>query len=144
MAYDHIQPAAAKAVLDSDPTAAYVDVRTVEEFQMGHVPGAYNVPVAVRDPVGRMSLNSDFVSTMKKLFALDRALIVGCASGMRSQSACALLEEAGFTRAANMEHGFMGARDPSGRTLPGWRALGYPCATDSDRERTYAGIQGAR
>lgn len=38
-------------LLDSG-AAAYVDVRTPEEFAAGHVPGAVNVPVAVVGPSG--------------------------------------------------------------------------------------------
>lgn len=35
----------------------YLDVRTVEEFQAGHAPGAVNIPVMVRGPGGEHHYN---------------------------------------------------------------------------------------
>ncbi|MCP3917191.1 MAG: rhodanese-like domain-containing protein [bacterium] len=37
-----------------------MDVRTVEEYEAGHVPGAFNIPYAFRGAVG-MELNPNFV-----------------------------------------------------------------------------------
>ncbi len=41
-----ITPEQAKELLDSNQGYVYLDVRTVPEFEAGHVPGAKNVPGA--------------------------------------------------------------------------------------------------
>ena len=56
---------------------AYVDVRTVEEFVEGHVPGACNVPFAFRDPGGGMVPNPDFVEVIKLHFTFDSHMVLG-------------------------------------------------------------------
>lgn len=121
---------------------AYLDVRTVEEFEAGHPAGAYNVPVMTRGPMG-MQPNPAFAKVVAGLFAKDAKLVVGCQSGMRSQRACDELNAAGFTDIANMECGFGGARDPSGNVSPGWQACGLPTESGRPAGRTYAEIQAA-
>ncbi len=55
----------------------YVDVRTVEEFDQGHVPGAYNVPFGFSDPAAGMVPNPDFVQVIKQHFTFDSHLVLG-------------------------------------------------------------------
>ena len=65
MSVKQTDPLQTQDVLNKDKDAAYVDVRTVQEFQAGHVPGATNIPVMIPDPSsGRMTPNSNFVSAM--------------------------------------------------------------------------------
>ena len=60
-----ISPEQAKEILDSDTNAAYVDVRTEQEFVNGHVPNAVNIPVVWPDPLTRqMKPNPDFVKVI--------------------------------------------------------------------------------
>ena len=50
MSVKQTDPLETNDILQKDKTAAYVDVRTVQEFQAGHVPGAANIPVMIPDP----------------------------------------------------------------------------------------------
>jgi phage shock protein E len=69
--------------------AAVIDVRTPSEFRAGHYPGALNIPL--QDLGGRLGELGD-----KK-----RAIVVYCASGMRSAQAAKLLATAHFTDVTN-------------------------------------------
>lgn len=75
MSYTNVNPAGARELIEGEPDHVVVDVRTVEEFEAGHVPGAYNVPFAFRGPFG-MEPNPDFAATMKRLFASDAKLVL--------------------------------------------------------------------
>ena len=70
--------------------AQLVDVRTTGEFASGHLPSAKNIPL--HELSGRLG----------ELGAKDGALVVYCASGMRSARAKAVLEGAGFTKVYNL------------------------------------------
>src|SRR5580692_11179614 len=74
----------------------YVDVRTTQEYEAGHPPGAVNAPIAHAAP-GGMAPNADFVRVMSAAFARDARLIVGCKAGGRSLRAATELAAAGFT-----------------------------------------------
>ena len=142
MDHRNLEPKDAKALLEGSEGWKYVDVRTEEEFRAGHAAGAWNVPIAVRDASGRMALNPEFVAVMRKHFPADARLVLGCASGGRSQSACELLASEGYTHLVNLANGFLGVRDPSGRVIrPGWQASGFPCEDAAPPERTYAALR---
>ncbi len=53
MSFENINPTGAKARIEGDSEVIVVDVRTVEEFDEGHVPGQYNVPFAFEGPGDR-------------------------------------------------------------------------------------------
>jgi rhodanese-related sulfurtransferase len=144
MPYKTVKPADAKALLDGDEGWTYVDVRTVEEFEAGHPVGAYNVPFAVRDKSGMMTPNPRFVPLMKRHFARETLLVLGCAAGGRSRHACEQLLTEGFKNLINMHGGFSGARDEMGRVCePGWQACGYPVETACEEERTWRHLSSA-
>ena len=137
MSYQTKNPAAVKQLLADDPAWAYVDVRTVEEFEQGHVPGAYNVPILLRTAYG-MQPNADFLSAMQRHFAPERKLVLGCKAGGRSQRACELLERQGYAQLVNMAGGFHGATDEMGRMVePGWSACGYASTKKSEPGRSF-------
>ena len=69
--------------------ALVVDVRTVEEFEGGHYPGALNVPV------------DEVLEHLDVFGAKDRSIIVYCRSGFRSSRAKMLLKESGYTDVKN-------------------------------------------
>jgi rhodanese-related sulfurtransferase len=118
-------PAEAARELAGEPSAVYLDVRTPEEFDAGHPAGARNVPVLFFDPATRRPRpNADFVAVVQRHLAPGTKLLVGCQSGMRSQRACELLDEAGYTDLANVWGGFGGADD-----TPGWKDGGLPVET---------------
>ena len=144
MPYRNVKPAEAKRLVESEGWT-YVDVRSVEEFESGHVPGAFNVPILHRAPTGGMTPNADFVRVVRANFAPDARLVIGCAAGMRSMRACEMLAAEGFTSLANMQGGFLSARDGSGHVLePGWTAAGYPVESASTPERRYATLNAKR
>jgi len=139
MAYDTIDPEAAKERLDTGEWQ-YIDVRTVEEYEAGHVPGAFNIPYAFRGSMG-MELNPNFVSEVEKHFQRDDKLVLSCAAGIRSAGACDLLDS-GFTSIVNMDGGFSGRRDPGGSVLmEGWASRGFPTTAEPQAGRTYAELK---
>ena len=83
------------ARMADDKQNVILDVRTPEEFQAGHIPGAVNLDVTA----------SDFES---KAAALDRSKIylVHCASGVRSARACDKLKQLDFPNLFNLPAGF--------------------------------------
>jgi rhodanese-related sulfurtransferase len=121
----------------------YVDVRTVSEFAAGHPQTAVNVPVAVSDSASRqMVMNPDFVRVVEAHFPKDARLIVGCQAGGRSQRAADVLTQAGYSQVLNMQGGFAGARDQSGRTVvAGWNERGLPVCKDCGPENSYAALR---
>jgi rhodanese-related sulfurtransferase len=128
MSVKQTDPLETHDVLQNDKNAAYVDVRTVQEFQSGHVPGAANIPVMIPDTsTGRMTPNPNFVKAIEAAYPKDKKLILGCQMGGRSQYAADLLDKAGYTDVSNMKGGFGGAKDPMGRIVaPGWLQSNLP------------------
>lgn len=118
----------------------YLDVRTVEEFQAGHVPGSLNLPLRLSAP-GGMVENPDFGRVARALFSDDEKLIVGCRSGARSAAALELLGRLGIGGAIDMTAGFEGKRDAFGRLAPGWASEGRPVETEAKAEQTYAALR---
>lgn len=138
MSIKRISPEEAKDLLDSDESHIYLDVRTVGEFEAGHVPGAKNIPVIDRDPYGRMQPNPRFVEVVEANFGKDAKCITGCQKGGRSMQAAAQLLNAGFSSVVDMRGGMGGETDPMGRpTYPGWAARGLPVTTENSPEDEY-------
>ena len=122
MAIRQVTPAEAARELAATPHAVYLDVRTVEEFDAGHPAGARNVPVFIRDPAtGRPRPNPEFIAVVQRHLPPATLLLVGCQSGMRSQRACELLADAGYTDLANVVGGFGGSEEAAG-----WKESGLP------------------
>ena len=134
-------PEEVKQLLDSDEGYMYLDVRTIPEFDAGHVPGAKNVPVMDRDPYGRMQLNPAFVEIVEANFGKDAKCITGCQQGGRSMKAAELLLSNGFTTVVDMRGGFGGEIDQMGQlTYPGWSSRGLPTTTESDPQDRYENL----
>ncbi len=72
MSYENTDPAGARELVQGEHDV--IDVRSVEEFEEGHVPGAYNVPLLFRGAMG-MSPNPAFLEVMLRHFARDRRLV---------------------------------------------------------------------
>jgi rhodanese-related sulfurtransferase len=112
----------------------YIDVRSVEEFELGHPQGAYNVPWLQRGAAA----NPDFLRVMRAAFDLGQPLLVGCQTGQRSGPASTALARAGFREVLEQRAGYAGRRDAFGRLLePGWQAAGLPTATQAAPGRSY-------
>lgn len=69
-----------------------LDVRTPEEFQGGHIPGALNVP---HNESGNWLRNQDL--------SRDTDIVVYCESGSRSATVQQLFVNAGFTSVRHLE-----------------------------------------
>ncbi|MEZ5614926.1 MAG: rhodanese-like domain-containing protein [Rhodocyclaceae bacterium] len=82
--------------------AILLDVREAAEFGNGHIPNSRHIPLSQLD---------------KRLPELDkfkgRSIIVNCASGNRSGSACGRLRRAGFEKVFNLSGG-LSAWDQAG------------------------------
>jgi rhodanese-related sulfurtransferase len=123
-------PSEAYDLLQRQSDAVYLDVRTANEFEAGHPAGARHVPVLFFVAGGQPRPNPDFVAGVEALVPRTTTLVVGCQSGGRSQHACELLRDAGYTDVTNVRGGFGGARDQTGRVIiPGWRDAGLPVET---------------
>jgi rhodanese-related sulfurtransferase len=132
MSFRRISPEEAKQLID-EQGYAYVDVRSVQEFEAGHPEGAYNVPLLEMGALG-MTPNPEFMGVMARLFPKDSKLVVGCKAGGRSMRAAQMLEAAGFQSVVDQRAGFDGGPEP------GWRPKGLPVSKDAPREKSYAGI----
>ena len=75
MAVKRISPDEAREIIDKQGYA-YLDVRSVPEFEAGHPTGAYNVPLLHMGP-GGMSPNPDFMAVVQKAFPTDARLVLG-------------------------------------------------------------------
>ena len=131
MAIKQIEPPQAHETLKNNPGAAYLDVRTEEEFAQGHAAGAINVPVLFMKGPGQREQNKDFLAVVEKALPKGQKLVVGCMAGGRSQQACEILEQAGYSDLSNIRGGWGGARDASGNvTVKGWRDCGLPVSSE--------------
>src|ERR1700722_13623534 len=121
-----ISPQEASAKLAEGWT--YIDVRTTQEFEAGHPPGAVNVPLMHAGPEG-MVANPEFLAVMGAAFATDATIVVDCKSGGRSLRAARALLDAGFSRILDQRAGWDAARDAFGQiSEPGWSRSGLPVA----------------
>lgn len=129
MPVHHLPPQECFARLGDD--VKYVDVRTQQEFDMGHPEGALNIPFAFMGPMG-MQANPSFVAAMKKHFDQDATIVLGCKSGGRSAIAGEMLAAQGFTGdLINVLGGFHGGHGPRGRVM-GWLEEELPTSADAD------------
>lgn len=134
---ERISPEQAKEKLDSDEGHVYIDVRDVEEFLAGHPPGAHNVPVLHRGPMG-MAPNMEFVAVCEANYSKDQKIITGCLRGGRSLKAAQMLISAGFTAVVDMQGGFDGEMGPGGMVVyEGWSRRGLPVSTEPQPGATY-------
>jgi phage shock protein E len=99
-----VSAAALSERLGSADAPVILDVRTLEEYSSGHVPGAINVPY-------------DQVADRVEEFAAfrDADVVVYCQSGKRASMAAADLKAAGFSRVLDLEG-----------HMQGWKEQGLP------------------
>nr|AFK38877.1 unknown [Lotus japonicus] len=83
----------------------YLDVRTPEEFDAGHAPGAINIPYMFKVGSG-MTKNSNFVKEASSQFRKEDEIIVGCQLGKRSMMAATDLLASGFTGVTDIAGGY--------------------------------------
>ncbi|MBC3875207.1 rhodanese-like domain-containing protein [Undibacterium flavidum] len=81
-----------------------LDVRSAEEFATGHLPNAKNIPL------------KELESRIKEIEkSKSNVVITVCASGVRSSSAVAVLNKAGFEQAFSLDGG-----------VAAWQSQGLP------------------
>jgi rhodanese-related sulfurtransferase len=129
-----ISAAEAWALLEKDPKARLVDVRTTAEWNYVGVPDLSSVgheAVLVEwQAFPTMRVNPAFVAEAEQAAAAakDAPVMFLCRSGVRSRAAAIAMTAAGYSRAYNIAGGFEG--DPDGErhrgTKNGWKASGLP------------------
>lgn len=122
----HLKPKEAYEFLRTHPEAVFIDVRSEWEYLfVGHPKGALLIPW-VDGP--NWERNPEFVAHVKRATSVDRPVVLICRSGNRSRDAGKALEEAGFTKVYNVEHGFEGDLNEAHQRgkLNGWRFEGLP------------------
>lgn len=81
-------------LLDTNAEHQLIDVRTMSEYNQGHLPNAINIPMdQIADRIDEVSQ--------------DKPVVFVCASGNRSESVAAGLAEAGYTGLYNLMGGTM-------------------------------------
>ena len=84
--YMNITAEEAKVLMDSTEDYIILDVRTQEEYDQGHIPGAILIPDT------KIKTKAEEVLTDK-----DQLILVYCRSGRRSKLAAEALVELGYT-----------------------------------------------
>lgn len=122
-----LSPQAAWDLIQQNPAAVLVDVRTQMEYAyVGHPIGAINIPW--KDGPN-WELNNRFVDDVRKIApAIDAPILLLCRSGQRSLAAARALEDAGYQHLINIADGFEGPLDENRHrcTLGGWRFCNLP------------------
>lgn len=125
-----IGPKAAHELLQNDPRAVLIDIRSSMEFLfVGHPKGAVHVPW-IDEP--DWEINPDFVTEVRKLMlggvSCDEEagcvpIVLICRSGKRSKEAGDLLIDKGMTNVYHVDEGFEGELDEDHHrsTVGGWR-----------------------
>ena len=119
-------PAEAHAILQQQPGARLVDVRSRAELDfVGRVPGS--VEIEWKTYPGMLP-NPHFLEHLAQHVPQDAIVMFLCRSGGRSHDTAAAATQAGYRDAYNVLEGFEGDRDAGGRrnTVGGWRARGLP------------------
>jgi len=100
--YGNVDVGEARDLIAEKADLVILDVRTVSEYESGHLEGSINIPVEVLS--GRLSeLNP------------DDELLVYCRTGNRSTTAVGILRENGYDRIYHMDGG-----------ITAWMSAGFP------------------
>ncbi|OII61240.1 sulfurtransferase [Streptomyces sp. CC53] len=104
-------PAALQKLIDDGRAPRLLDVRTSGEFQTGHIPGAYNVPLdTLREHRAELRAH------------LDEDVVLICRSGARAAQAEQVLAEAGLPNLRVLDGG-----------MTAWEAAGAPVNRGPER-----------
>lgn len=122
-----VTPAQAWQILNADPQAVLLDVRSKVEYDyVGHPAGALNI---MWKDYPEWKENANFVAEVKSALNArggdnaKRPILAICRSGVRSLAAVKALAAAGYSDLSNVEEGFEGDKDAHGHrcTVSGWR-----------------------
>ena len=124
---ENLDPKQSWALLQENPAAVMVDVRTaIEHSFVGHPPES--IHIAWKEFPG-MQLNEQFVDQVaEKVTDKSIPVLLLCRSGVRSVAAAKELEKAGYQTVINILEGFEGALDDEKHrgNIDGWRFHGLP------------------
>ncbi len=121
-----LTPSEAYAVLQANPQARLVDVRTQAELELvGLVPNALHIEWAFYPG---MLKNEQFAEQLQSAVAKNVTVIFLCRTGGRSHNAAVLAEQLGYAQAYNMLEGFEGEANAQKQrtTLNGWKHANLP------------------
>lgn len=132
-----VTPVEAWEMLNSNPPAQLVDVRTIAEWSYVGLPDLSNLGREAHlvewQSFPQMAANPDFVAAAtQKLRAAgagpDTPVLFLCRSGARSRAAAVAMTQAGFSKAYNVSGGFEGDLDQTRHrgARNGWKASGLP------------------
>jgi rhodanese-related sulfurtransferase len=125
-----VSPAEAFELLQLDPRARLVDVRTRAELDWVGRPvvgdGQYAHIEWTRYPGGVP--NPEFLAQLKSAVEADAPVLFLCRSAARSKLAAIEAAKVGFTKAYDLLEGFEGDKDSQGhrKTVAGWCFRGLP------------------
>jgi rhodanese-related sulfurtransferase len=117
--HTNITPAQAYAMIYSNayPNLLVIDVRTVTDYNNGHIIGAINVPIIPPSPFDFTAFDA-WTNGAGQSYK-DDYIIIYCGTGTRSNLAANKLDAAGFTHVYDMSSGTPTA-------YPGWFSANYP------------------
>ena len=118
---------------------AYVDVRSVYEFDQGHPRGRLQRP-ALAHGREREHGQPGFYLGHGAALPKDANLVVGCRTSNRSEHAVVLLAGAGYTNLRLQGAGFLGTHDSFGRADLGWSRKGLPTSHEAEPGRSWADL----
>jgi rhodanese-related sulfurtransferase len=128
-----ISPRDAWALLEREPKAVLVDVRTEPEWNYVGLP---DLAALGKQPVRlawqaypQMQVDPGFADRLAAAGATpDHHLLFLCRSGVRSKAAAQLMIERGFSHCYNVTNGFEGPHDGAKHrgTVSGWKHDGLP------------------
>lgn len=130
-----ISPQQAWDLLEGDPQAVLLDVRTSMEYEyVGHPLNALHIPWM---DAPDWNVDADFVNKVREALIKrtgpeqvpgSNTILIICRSGKRSQAAAEELVRQGFENLYNIEDGFEGDLDNNGHrnTINGWRVASLP------------------
>ena len=125
-----VTPVEAHALLQAEPQALIIDVRTAAERDwIGRVDVADAQQAAIEWNLYPGSTpNPVFLEQLRKIARPEQVLLFLCRSGVRSRHAATLASANGFANCFDILEGFEGDRDAAGhrKTVGGWCAAGLP------------------
>lgn len=81
-----ISQAEAKRIMDNESDFVILDVRREDEYDLGHIPNAINIPLEFIEDLAEDELEDK-----------SQMLLVYCRSGRRSKMAAGILDTLGYT-----------------------------------------------
>ena len=152
MTVTRVSPAEALRLMQ-EQGYVYLDVRTPEEFELGHPSHALNVPwqlaqlAQLTTASGERTPNPRFLEVAQRALRGVNGVVIGCQSGRRSLAAAQRLIEAGVLDASllvDQRAGFGGVRDGFGKLVEaGWQGAGLPVSYEPEVGKSYRELSEA-